>query len=275
MAFLAELGKKRKKKLRHTKTKVTNRLGKVVIEDVKSGTITSSKATTSKPKYIKDMEEGIYHRTPRAFQDGRWRDLKPSDPQLNGQESKEAATRILSNGLNVITYNVWFSEHRQQERAISLFGILENSNADLICLQEVTPFFLKLLTEQDWMRKQYMLSDSVGTSLKGSKLQYGVIIAVKKPTPISVFTLHSLPSRMNRRMLRVSIYSPDSVGKHQKKPKVQMVVGTVHLEVGSRTIPCFLLNLAQLGFCHQPLSCPVCMCRRALTTLPCARNSCQ
>ena len=243
MAFLAELGnKKRKKKLRHTKTKVTNRLGKVVIEDVKSGTVTSSKVTTSKPKYIKDMEEGIYHRTPRAFQDGRWRDLKPTDPQLNGQESKEAAMRIYSKGLKVVTYNVWFSEHRQRERAVSLFGILDDSDADVICLQEVTPFFLQLLTEQDWMRKRYMLSDSVGTSLKGSKLTYGVIIAVKKPTPISVFTLHTLPSRMNRRMLRVSIYHPETVGNHQEKSTVHIVVGTVHLEVGLWTIPCLLLT---------------------------------
>ena len=231
MAFLAELGKKRKKKLRHTKTKVTNRLGKVVIEDVKSGTAIAGKATTNKPKYIKDMEEGIYHRTPRAFQDGRWRDLKPTDPQLNGPEAREAAARIYSKGLTVVTYNVWFSQHRQRERALSLFGILEHSDADVICLQEVTPFFLQLLTEQAWMRKRYMLSDSIGTSLKGSKLAYGVIIAVKKPTPISVFTLHTLPSRMNRRMLRVSIYAPQTVGHHQDNPAVQMVVGTVHLEV--------------------------------------------
>ena len=56
---------------------------------------------------------------------------------------------------------------------------MENSDADVICLQEVTPFFLQLLTEQDWMRKRYILSDSIGTSLKGSQLAYGVIIAVK------------------------------------------------------------------------------------------------
>ena len=234
MAFLAELGKKRKKKLRHTKTKVTNRLGKVVIEDVKSGTATAAKAT-AKPKYIKDMEEGIYHRTPRAFQNGRWRDLKPTDQQLNGQESRDAAARIHSKGLTVVTYNVWFSKHRQRERALSLFSILENSDADVICLQEVTPFFLQLLTEQDWMRKRYILSDSIGTSLKGSQLAYGVIIAVKKPTPISMFTLHNLPSRMNRRMLRVSIYAPETVGNHQEKSAVQLVVGTVHLEVRGQT----------------------------------------
>ncbi len=41
-----------------------------------------------------------------------------------------------------------------------MFEILEKSAAHVICLQEVTPHFLELLSEQDWVRRDYVLSDS-------------------------------------------------------------------------------------------------------------------
>ena len=86
--------------------------------------------------------------------------------------------QLSQRGLRLVTYNVWFSEYRQRIRAQALFGILSATKADIVCLQEVTPKFLSWLREEDFVRTNYALSDSVGTTLRGSELAYGVVLLV-------------------------------------------------------------------------------------------------
>jgi len=60
--------------------------------------------------------------------------------------------------LTFVSYNVWFEPHNFEERGVELRKIMQESNADFICLQEVTePFFIKLLSS-DWVREKYYVS---------------------------------------------------------------------------------------------------------------------
>jgi hypothetical protein len=109
---------------------------------------------SSKPKYLIDQENGISHLVPKVF-DGKWRPVRAND----GKESRDGWNR---DALIVLTYNVWFDKRNKEARSLALMRILDASNADVICLQEVTPEFLFLLRDQTWVRQRYLLSDSVG-----------------------------------------------------------------------------------------------------------------
>jgi endonuclease/exonuclease/phosphatase family metal-dependent hydrolase len=101
-----------------------------------------------------------------------------------------------------------------------LFRILEQTHADVVCLQEVTPQFLGWLREQSWVRSGYVLSDSVGSTLRGTELVYGVLMLLRKDLPILSVRLHTLPTTMNRAVL-VSTLQDGS--EH-------LQIATVHLE---------------------------------------------
>jgi len=47
-----------------------------------------------------------------------------------------------------------------------MFEILEQCDADFICLQEVTPRFLELLLKTDLARNRYFVSDSNSNSVR-------------------------------------------------------------------------------------------------------------
>lgn len=116
--------------------------------------------------------------------------------------------------LSFITYNVWFGEYFFTQRARALFSILQNSDADFIALQEVTPPFLKLLLDEEWVRKDYLLSDGTGKTVD----PYGVLMLFRtKPDKL---TLRQLPSRMERGLL---------LGEFQIND-IKIAVATVHLE---------------------------------------------
>lgn len=79
--------------------------------------------------------------------------------------------------LRVVTWNVQFDVFQQSqpdtitvtttttttmERWIRLLFQLKSADADLIALQEVTPSFLQLLSEQNWVRDLYALQTVPG-----------------------------------------------------------------------------------------------------------------
>lgn len=121
--------------------------------------------------------------------------------------------------LVLVSYNVWFSSRNQVARARALFEIMQAADADVICLQEVTPKFLAMLREEGWVKDSYMLSDSIGTTFRGS-FAYGVMMLVHRCIDLEEFVLHSLPSQMNRSVLLASL----RLGLRT------LEVGTVHLE---------------------------------------------
>jgi len=58
--------------------------------------------------------------------------------------------------LTVLTYNVLASEHQDAQRFPALFRIIEQSQADILCLQEVLPGFLDRLRKQPWFGERYV-----------------------------------------------------------------------------------------------------------------------
>ncbi len=60
--------------------------------------------------------------------------------------------------LKFISYNVWFEDHNFFERAETLNEIFEKSDADFICLQEVTAKFFEILLKKQYIKENYYVS---------------------------------------------------------------------------------------------------------------------
>ena len=60
--------------------------------------------------------------------------------------------------LEIVSYNVWFDEQYFDERAKLVFDLIKG--CDIICLQEVTRKFMKLLRTESWVRYNYCICDS-------------------------------------------------------------------------------------------------------------------
>lgn len=60
--------------------------------------------------------------------------------------------------LRFITYNVWFEDFDLEDRAHELCKILQNSVPDFVCLQEVTPRFVEILTKKEFVMADYYLT---------------------------------------------------------------------------------------------------------------------
>ncbi len=65
---------------------------------------------------------------------------------------KDAALKS-TRELPLVTYNVLADPRRSDERLPALMAILKASNADIIALQEVTPWFVRALRKQTWARQ--------------------------------------------------------------------------------------------------------------------------
>jgi endonuclease/exonuclease/phosphatase family metal-dependent hydrolase len=111
-------------------------------------------------------------------------DIQPF--RFDGEEEKwEATTKIEAgdageesqNPIRIVTYNVWFEDQpfAISHRYPTLLSILAERNADIICLQEVTPVFLQILVSQAWVKQGYWLS-GVNAKTIG---RYGVIIMTR------------------------------------------------------------------------------------------------
>ena len=64
-----------------------------------------------------------------------------------------SSTRGRAVGLKVVTWNVLATPTAASRRIPVLLRILEESSADLIALQEVSPWFLKRLWAQKWVQE--------------------------------------------------------------------------------------------------------------------------
>jgi len=84
--------------------------------------------------------------------------------------------------------------------------ILKDCDADVICLQEVTPGFLDRLLHQGWVQRFYAASDiPSGDSLKfGKGEQYGVVILAKLHLQPK-FCIWGLPTRFGRRLVTAQL----------------------------------------------------------------------
>jgi endonuclease/exonuclease/phosphatase family metal-dependent hydrolase len=107
---------------------------------------------------------------------------------------REPAARApidLDEPLEVLTYNVLFSEVEAAARRAAVIDILAAANADIVALQEVTPEFLAGLLAAEHVRETYAVST---TSLTQA---YDVVMLSALPA-----TCHTLPlaSSMGRKL---------------------------------------------------------------------------
>ncbi len=68
--------------------------------------------------------------------------------------------------LKIVTYNIWFSLWRRNQRMKRLCEMWEALQPDVICLQEVTPITLQIILQQKWVREQYCVSDAAGQTVQ-------------------------------------------------------------------------------------------------------------
>ncbi|RYH20980.1 hypothetical protein EON65_21835 [archaeon] len=117
--------------------------------------------------------------------------------------------------LSVLTWNIWFDSFEKAARYGGVIGIISSLNPDVVCLQEVTTSFIRLLKDSS-LPSIYSISDN----LTGSTIiPYGTLTLVKTEL-LATFRFVDFPSRMYRKLLTAEIPHP-----HGK-----IVVGNVHLE---------------------------------------------
>ena len=140
--------------------------------------------------------------------------------------------------LSVMTFNVWFDDMAYVIRLAALARLILASPADVVCLQEVTPRFARLLCGDPALRAAgYVASDADGA---GATVQpYGVLILCKRGLAPS-FSFHDLPTSMARRLLVATLHTA----------RGPFVVATVHLE----SLDNQPRRAAQLAMARQVLS---------------------
>ncbi len=115
--------------------------------------------------------------------------------------------------LTFATYNVLVDPTRADERLPSLLKVLGDSNADVIALQEVTPWFAERLLSEEWARGYHTTLGEPREGAPGG-------LAILSRLPIKKQEYRPLTSRQGRGVLVVRLKAADR----------SLAVATVHLE---------------------------------------------
>lgn len=115
--------------------------------------------------------------------------------------------------IKCLTYNVLADNVEIEKRTTALFKMFQESDADIIALQEVAPWFVELLLKEKWVKNYHLPieKDQVIVSR-------GLLVLSKGP--ITKVTTELLPSRQHRAYLIVDT----------KIKGVDLKIGTCHLE---------------------------------------------
>lgn len=181
----------RSQNLKPTITKVTNRKGQVYVEG-KDGVLTLV-GKTENPEYFETSGRTQY--IPCIYNDNNWSKKEDSNPS-----DKPLRNTLAS--LSFITYNVWFAEQDQIQRAKALVELMIQYSPDVICLQEVTKPFLNVLLESSFFQENYCCSDSSGYK---SITPYGVVIFTKLDLNILNFYVYPMASNMGRNAVAMEL----------------------------------------------------------------------
>ncbi len=76
--------------------------------------------------------------------------------------------------IRVMTYNLWFDDQNREMRMDCIIQMMENSNADFFCLQEVTAYSMTRILQAPFIRQSYFVS---GNHILG----YGVLVVSRFP----------------------------------------------------------------------------------------------
>ncbi len=118
--------------------------------------------------------------------------------------------------ISVLTWNVWFGDFKKEERYNEILDLCRSIGPDVVCLQEVTPFFIRMLKNHE-LCGMYDVSDH---DLSGSTVgSYGVLSMCRRDLKGS-FQFHELHTEMDRKLLTTSFNTPHGT----------IGVGNVHLE---------------------------------------------
>lgn len=132
--------------------------------------------------------------------------------------------------LSCITFNVWFGEYFFAERCAEVLRIIEESDSDIVALQEVTPPFLDALLANPCIQQRYFISDSTGRSLNA----YGEILLSR--FPLKELRFYPLRSAMGRKLLTGNI----------QLNEYSIAIATVHLESHRISAPVRTKQLANI-----------------------------
>eukprot|EP01114_Cavostelium_apophysatum_P013748 TRINITY_DN3400_c0_g1_i1.p1 TRINITY_DN3400_c0_g1~~TRINITY_DN3400_c0_g1_i1.p1 ORF type:complete len:372 (+),score=45.41 TRINITY_DN3400_c0_g1_i1:150-1265(+) len=106
--------------------------------------------------------------------------------------------------LRIATYNIWFGarkdsfEEKTKVRALAMLEELRKESPHIISLQEMTKPILMLVLEQEWIRKDYWITD--GMKLNNFHRGYGAIMLSN--LPYKQINLQDLPSQLGRKAIR-------------------------------------------------------------------------
>jgi tyrosyl-DNA phosphodiesterase 2 len=143
---------------------------------------------------------------------------------------RDSVANITMSELTLVTFNVWFDQYYLRERCQALLHVVKDCDADVICLQEITPGYLKQILKQDWVQASYYVSDYTGGTIQ----PYGVLLLSRHP--IVSLLLHDLPSIMARKLLVAELQVNNQT----------IQVATVHLESIKAFAPSRKQQLAQI-----------------------------
>jgi endonuclease/exonuclease/phosphatase family metal-dependent hydrolase len=97
--------------------------------------------------------------------------------------------------LTLLTYNVWFDAYRQDQRIAALLRLVRGSGPDIVGLQEITPRHLEMILAEEWIRRDYWISDVSAETV----VPHGVLLLSRMP--IAHLALCELPSEKDRKLL--------------------------------------------------------------------------
>ncbi|KAI8918153.1 Endonuclease/exonuclease/phosphatase [Powellomyces hirtus] len=134
---------------------------------------------------------------------------------------KAAEEKTMAPSFTLVTQNVWFDGRTSRWRFPVLLENLQRLDADVFCLQECTPAFLRLLSDAPWVQENYIMSDISGTPLM---TWYGVAILAKRTRPDVTVSKMTKMEYSQTRMGRSLVVA------HLLVQGVGVVVGTSHFE---------------------------------------------
>ncbi len=121
--------------------------------------------------------------------------------------------------LSVLTWNVWFDQLEQRVRYNAICSICQEIQPDVICFQEVIPYFVEVVRNTKYLMDNYTCSDSL---MNGKTIEpYGVMTLCKKKFESVQYSFHEFPTIYARKLLVADVVLPN--GEH-------FAVGNVHLE---------------------------------------------
>ena len=84
--------------------------------------------------------------------------------------SRRTLSSLTVERLSIIHYNVWFEPYAQAARTQALTALLDTADADVVCLQEVTPYVEVRLLACDWVREECEVVSCIDDSAKYGSL---------------------------------------------------------------------------------------------------------